>query len=206
MTALKEPEIQTDYRERVIPALREKHGYVNLHQIPRVTKVVINSCVGSAQDVKESLEIAKAEIAAISGQRPVETVAKKSVANFKLREKQAIGAKVTLRGRTMYEFLERLIRTALPRIRDFRGVSPKAFDGAGNYTLGVADQSIFPEIELDKIKKNIGFDVTIVTSAKTNAEAKSLLIELGVPFSDKPKPAPIKKEEPKDEEEAATES
>ncbi len=206
MTALKEPEIQTEYRERVIPALREKHGYANVHQIPRVTKVVINSCVGSAQDVKESLEIAKAEIAAISGQRPVETVAKKSVANFKLREKQAIGAKVTLRGRTMYEFLERLIKTSLPRIRDFRGVSPKAFDGNGNYTLGVADQSIFPEIELDKIKKNIGFDVTIVTSAKTNAEAKSLLTELGVPFSDKPKPEPVKKDEPKDEEEAATES
>ncbi len=206
MTALKEPEIQTEYRDRVVPALREKHGYANVHQIPRVTKVVINSCVGSAQDVKESLEIAKAEIAAISGQRPVETVAKKSVANFKLREKQAIGAKVTLRGRTMYEFLERLIKTSLPRIRDFRGVSPKAFDGNGNYTLGVADQSIFPEIELDKIKKNIGFDVTIVTSAKTNAEAKSLLTELGVPFSDKPKPEPVKKDEPKDEEEAATES
>ncbi len=206
MTALPEPELQTEYRTRVVPALRKEHGYSNVHQIPRITKVVINSCVGSAQDVKESLEIAKAEIAAISGQRPVETVAKKSVANFKLRENQAIGAKVTLRGRTMYEFLERLIKTALPRIRDFRGVSPKAFDGAGNYTLGVADQSIFPEIELDKIKKNIGFDVTIVTSANTNAEAKSLLTELGVPFSDKPKPEPVKKDEPKDDEEAATES
>ncbi len=205
MSALAEPELLTEYRSRVIPALREKHGYTNLHQIPKVTKVVINSCVGSAQDVKESLEIAKSEIAAISGQRPVETVAKKSVANFKLRADQPIGAKVTLRGRTMYEFLERLIKTSLPRIRDFRGVSPKAFDGNGNYTLGVSDQSIFPEIELDKIKRNIGFDVTIVTTATTNAEAKTLLIELGVPFSDKPKPEPVAKTaEPKDEEEAAT--
>ncbi len=207
MSALAEPEILTDYRKRVIPALREKHGYTNPHQIPKVTKVVINSCVGSAQDVKESLEIAKNEIAAITGQRPVETVAKKSVANFKLRENQAIGAKVTLRGRTMYEFLERLIKTSLPRIRDFRGVSPKAFDGNGNYTLGVSDQSIFPEIELDKIKRNIGFDVTIVTTATTNAEAKDLLIELGVPFSDKPKPEPVAKtDDAKDEEEAATQS
>jgi large subunit ribosomal protein L5 len=114
-------------------------------------------------------------------------MAKKAISNFKLRESQAIGAKVTLRGRIMYEFLERLIKTALPRIRDFRGISPRAFDGQGNYTLGVADQSIFPEIELDRIKKNIGFDVTIVTTASTNAEAKSLLTELGMPFTDKPK-------------------
>ncbi len=207
MSALAEPELLTEYRSRVVPALREKHGYTNLHQIPKVTKVVINSCVGSAQDVKESLEIAKNEIAAISGQRPIETIAKKSVANFKLREAQPIGAKVTLRGRTMYEFLERLIKTALPRIRDFRGVSPKAFDGNGNYTLGVSDQSIFPEIELDKIKRNIGFDVTIVTTAITNAEAKDLLIELGVPFSDKPKPEPVgKAAEPEDDKEAATQS
>ncbi len=207
MSALAEPEILTEYRSRVVPSLKEKHGYTNVHQIPKVTKVVINSCVGSAQDVKESLEIAKNEIAAISGQRPIETIAKKSVANFKLREAQPIGAKVTLRGRTMYEFLERLIKTSLPRIRDFRGVSPKAFDGNGNYTLGVSDQSIFPEIELDKIKRNIGFDVTIVTSATTNAEAKDLLIEMGVPFSDKPKPEPVAKAaEPEDDKEAATQS
>jgi large subunit ribosomal protein L5 len=114
-------------------------------------------------------------------------MAKKAISNFKLRENQAIGAKVTLRGKIMYEFLERLIKTALPRIRDFRGISPRAFDGQGNYTLGVADQSIFPEIELDRIKKNVGFDVTIVTTASTNAEAKSLLTELGMPFTDKVK-------------------
>ena len=119
----------------------------------------------------------------------METRAKKSIANFKLRENQAIGAKVTLRGAAMYEFLERLIKTALPRIRDFRGVSPRAFDGQGNYTLGVPDQSIFPEIELDKIQRNIGFDVSIITSTKSNEEAKSLLSELGMPFSDRKKAA-----------------
>ena len=182
-----EPALLTDYKNRVLPALREKHGYSNVHQIPKITKVVINTCIGSAPDVKESLEIARTELTTITGQRPVTTMAKKAISNFKLREAQAIGAKVTLRGRIMYEFLERLIKTALPRIRDFRGISPRAFDGQGNYTLGVADQSIFPEIELDRIKKNIGFDVTIVTTASTNAEAKSLLPELGMPFTDKPK-------------------
>jgi large subunit ribosomal protein L5 len=182
-----EPALLTDYKNRVLPALREKHGYSNVHQIPKITKVVINTCIGSAPDVKESLEIARTELTTITGQRPVTTMAKKAISNFKLREAQAIGAKVTLRGRIMYEFLDRLIKTALPRIRDFRGISPRAFDGQGNYTLGVADQSIFPEIELDRIKKNIGFDVTIVTTASTNSEAKSLLTELGMPFTDKPK-------------------
>jgi large subunit ribosomal protein L5 len=202
MSALPEPELLTEYRSRVVPALQKAHGYINVHEIPRIQKVVVNSAVGSQPDVKEALEIAKEEIAVITGQRPVETIAKKSIANFKLRQYQAIGAKVTLRGRGMYEFLERLIKTALPRIRDFRGVSAKAFDGRGNYTLGVADQSIFPEIELDRIKRNIGFDITIVTSARTDAEAKTLLMELGMPFTDKPKPsAPTKNEE-----EAATQS
>ena len=182
-------EFYEDYKNRVVPALKEKHGYKNIHQVPRVEKVVINACVGSSPDVKQALEEAKKEMATITGQKPMETRAKKSIANFKLRENQAIGAKVTLRGATMYEFLERLIKTALPRIRDFRGVSPKAFDGQGNYTLGVTDQSIFPEIELDKIQRNIGFDVSIVTSAKTNDEAKSLLSELGMPFSDRKKAA-----------------
>jgi large subunit ribosomal protein L5 len=191
-----EPELLTDYKTRVLPALREKHGYKNIHQIPKISKVVINTCIGSAQDTKEALEIAKSELTTISGQRPVTTTSKKAISNFKLRQDQAIGAKVTLRGRIMYEFLERLIKTALPRIRDFRGVSARAFDGQGNYTLGVADQSIFPEIELDRIKKNIGFDVTIVTTARTNAEAKSLLTELGMPFVDKAKKAPAKAAEP----------
>ncbi len=180
-----ESELQIEYKTRIIPALREKHGYKNLHEVPKIQKVVINTSVGSAADVKQALEIAKQEIGAITGQKPVETLSKTSIANFKLRKEQAIGAKVTLRGRIMYEFLERLIRTALPRIRDFRGVSAKSFDGRGNYTLGVTDQSIFPEIELDRIQQNIGFDVTIVTSAQTNEEAKSLLTEMGMPFADK---------------------
>jgi large subunit ribosomal protein L5 len=195
MTAQPEPELLNEYRTRVVPALREKHGYANVSQIPKLTKVVVNTSIGSANDVKEALEVAKSEIALITGQKPVETISKKSIANFKLRQHQAIGAKVTLRGRAMYEFLERLIKMSLPRIRDFRGVSPKAFDGNGNYTLGVADQTIFPEVELDKIKRNVGFDITIVTTAKTDAEAKTLLTELGVPFSDKKKPE-IKKNEP----------
>ncbi|HEY8899405.1 MAG TPA: 50S ribosomal protein L5 [Chthoniobacterales bacterium] len=195
MTAQPEPELLNEYRARVVPALREKHGYANVNQIPRLTKVVVNTSIGSANDVKEALEVAKSEIALITGQKPVETIAKKSIANFKLRGEQAIGAKVTLRGRAMYEFLERLIKMSLPRIRDFRGVSPKAFDGNGNYTLGVADQTIFPEVELDKIKRNIGFDITIVTTARTDGEAKTLLTELGFPFSDKKKPE-IKKPEP----------
>ena len=170
-----------------MPALRERHGYKNVQQIPKVEKVVINTSVGSQADVKQALEDAKTELALISGQRASETRAKKSIANFKLRKEQAIGAKVTLRGERMYEFLERLIKAALPRIRDFRGVPPRSFDGNGNYTLGVPDQTIFPEVEMDKIKRNIGFDVTIVTSARTDEEAKSLLTEMGMPFSDRVK-------------------
>ncbi|MEI7773707.1 MAG: 50S ribosomal protein L5 [Verrucomicrobiota bacterium] len=180
--------LKDHYKKNVIPALQEKHGYTNIHQIPKVVKVVVNTCVGSQADGKQALEDAKADLTTITGQKPAETISKKSIANFKLRQYQAIGARVTLRGERMYEFLERLIRMALPRIRDFRGVSTKSFDGGGNYTLGVSDQSIFPEIELDKIKRNIGFDVTIVTSTRSDAEAKSLLMELGVPFTDKAKP------------------
>jgi large subunit ribosomal protein L5 len=185
-------ELYDFYKGQVIPALQGKHGYKNVHQVPKVQKVVVNTCVGSQTDGKQALEDAKTELALVTGQKPAETRSKKSIANFKLRENQPIGAKVTLRGARMYEFLERLIKTALPRIRDFRGVSPRAFDGNGNYTLGVKDQSIFPEVELDKIKRNLGFDVTIVTSATTDAEAKSLLMELGMPFTDKAKKAPAK--------------
>src|ERR1700758_4514587 len=180
-----ENEFYRHYKDRVVPALKQRHKYRNVHQIPRVEKVVINTSVGSQPDIKQAMDEAKAELALITGQQPAETRSKKSIANFKLRKDQVIGAKVTLRGDRMYEFLERLIKAALPRIRDFRGISPKAFDGHGNYTLGVHDQSIFPEVELDKIKHNVGFDITIVTTAKTNEEAKALLIELGVPFSDK---------------------
>jgi len=195
-----DPELYIEYKTRVIPALREKHGYKNIHEIPKISKVVINTSIGAGPDSKEALQIAREEIGLITGQRPVTTLSKKSIANFKLREGQAIGAKVTLRGRTMYEFLERLIKMSLPRIRDFRGVSAKAFDGNGNYTLGVSDQSIFPEIELDRIKRNIGFDITIVTTALTNDEAKSLLTELGMPFSDKAKKPVASKTEAQQEE------
>src|SRR5262245_60591322 len=159
-----ENEFHRYYKESVIPALQKLHGYKNVHQIPKVEKVVINTSVGSQSDVKQALEEAKAELALITGQRPVERLAKKSISNFKLRKGQAIGAKVTLRGERMYEFLERFIKAALPRIRDFRGVSPRCFDNHGNYTLGISDHSIFPEIELDKIKRNVGFDVTRVTT------------------------------------------
>jgi large subunit ribosomal protein L5 len=179
-------ELYKEYKDRVVPALREKLSYKNLLQVPKVDKVVVNTCIpAQGSDVKQTLEDAKKELALITGQKPAETRSKKSISNFKLRKGQAIGAKVTLRGDRMYEFLERLIKMALPRIRDFRGISAKAFDGKGNYTLGVKDQSIFPEVELDRIKRNIGFDITIVTTARTNDEAKALLTELGVPFSDK---------------------
>ncbi len=187
-----EVELYKEYVTRVAPALKAQHGYVNPHEVPRIEKVVVNTSIGSSPDTKEALDIAVAELQAVTGQTPVRTRSKKSISNFKLRKDQPIGAKVTLRGRIMYEFLERLIKMALPKIRDFRGVSPRAFDGNGNYTLGVSDQSIFPEIELDKIKRNIGFDVTIVTTARTDQEAKSLLGELGMPFTDRAKPAATK--------------
>jgi large subunit ribosomal protein L5 len=182
-----ENEFYKHYKDRVVPKLRERHKYKNVHQIPRVEKVVINTSVGSQPDIKQAMDEAKAELALITGQTPAETRSKKSIANFKLRKNQIIGAKVTLRGDRMYEFLERLIKAALPRIRDFRGVPARSFDGHGNYTLGVPDQTIFPEVEMDKIKRNIGFDVTIVTSARTDEEAKSLLSEMGMPFADRAK-------------------
>jgi large subunit ribosomal protein L5 len=182
-------ELYKEYQAKVIPALSQNLGYKNVFEVPKVHKVVVNTCIpAQSADLKQALEDAKKELAVITGQKAAETKSKKSISNFKLRKGQAIGAKVTLRGDRMYEFLERLIKMALPRIRDFRGISPKAFDGHGNYTLGVPDQSIFPEVDLDKIKRNVGFDITIVTTARTNEEAKALLTELGIPFSDKKQP------------------
>src|SRR5215213_8504066 len=190
-------ELYEFYKSTVVPSLKEQNNYKNIHHIPKVEKVVVNSCVNAqSSDTKQALEDVKTELELITGQRPFETRSKKSIANFKLRKDQPIGAKVTLRGERMYEFLERLIKMALPRIRDFRGISPRAFDGNGNYTLGVKDQTIFPEVELDKIKRSIGFDITIVTTAPTDAEAKSLLMELGVPFTDKAKRAVAPKAAP----------
>ncbi|MBV8142243.1 MAG: 50S ribosomal protein L5 [Verrucomicrobia bacterium] len=189
-------ELYKEYQTKVIPALSKSWGYKNIFQVPKVEKVVVNTCIpAQGTDLKQALEDAKKELAVITGQKSAETKSKKSISNFKLRKGQAIGAKVTLRGDRMYEFLERLIKMALPRIRDFRGLSPKAFDGNGNYTLGVHDQSIFPEVDLDKIKRNVGFDVTIVTTARTNEEAKALLTELGIPFSDKKQPTKASFEE-----------
>ena len=179
------PSLQTEYKERVLPALLKSRGFSNVHQVPKIEKIVVNVCVGSAGDVKAALDDAIADLRTITAQQPVRTLAKKSIANFKLREKQEIGAKVTLRGRMMWEFMERLVRTALPRIRDFRGVSPKAFDGRGAYTLGIKDQTIFPEIELDKVKRTFGMDITFVTTATNKADTKELLDLMGMPFSDK---------------------
>ena len=177
--------LAAEYKERIVPALIASRGYKNVMEVPKVQKVVVNCCIGSSVDTKVALEDAFNEIQMITGQRPIKTKSTKSIANFKLREDQEIGVKVTLRGPIMYEFLERLIRTALPRIRDFRGVSPRAFDGRGNYTLGVKDQTIFPEVELDKVKRNLGMDITIVTTARKNEEAKELLALFGMPFSDR---------------------
>ena len=187
----KEPvTLAREYKEKIVPALIESRGYKNVMQVPKIQKVVVNCCIGSAVDTKVALEDAFNEVQMITGQHPSKTKSTKSIANFKLREGQEIGVKVTLRGAIMYEFLERLIRTALPRIRDFRGVSPRAFDGRGNYTLGVKDQTIFPEVELDKVKRNLGMDITIVTSARQNDEAKELLALFGMPFSDRKLPTP----------------
>jgi large subunit ribosomal protein L5 len=161
--------------------MRER-GYTNPFQVPRVEKIVINMGVGEAKENAKALDFATTDLIAITGQRPVITRAKKSIANFKLREGVPIGAKVTLRGARMYEFLDRLVNVALPRVRDFRGVSPKAFDGRGNFALGLKEQVIFPEIVYDKVDKMRGMDVIVVTSARTDEEAKALLTQLGMPF------------------------
>lgn len=156
--------------------------YTNRMQVPKVEKVVLNMGVNSKHE-KDVITEAQQELMTIAGQKPIVTHAKRSIANFHVREGMPVGAKVTLRGKRMYEFLERFLNAALPRIRDFRGVNPRGFDGRGSYTMGVKDQTIFPEVELDKIKHNLGMDVTIVTSANTDAEAKELLKQLGMPFS-----------------------
>ena len=172
------------YVEEVRPALMEKRKYTNLHQVPRMEKIVVNMGVSASLE-KSALDDAAKELAQITGRKPVTSLSRKSVANFKLREKQPIGCHVTLRRDVMYEFFDRLVASALPRIRDFRGVSLRAFDGRGNYSLGIPDQTIFPEIELDKIKRQQGMDITIVTSAPTNEEARDLLKLMGMPFAEK---------------------
>ena len=175
--------LQDRYKKEVVPGLQKDRGYKNPMQIPRLVKVVVNMGINSQVD-KDTFKVLVEELGRITGQRPVVTLSRLSIANFKLREGQPIGCRVTLRGDTMYEFFDRLIATALPRIRDFRGLSPRSFDGRGNYSLGVADQTIFPEIELDKIKRQQGMDITIVTSAPTNGEAMDLLKLMGMPFAE----------------------
>lgn len=173
---------QKIYDETVRPALQEKFGYKNVMQIPQVKKIVLNIGVGDAASDSKAIKAPVEELTLIAGQKAVITRAKKSIAGFKLREGQAIGCKVTLRGKRMYEFLDRLVNVAMPRIRDFRGVSPKSFDGRGNYAFGLKEQIIFPEINYDKVDKIRGMDVVINTSANTNEEAKELLAGLGFPF------------------------
>ncbi|MGI6240140.1 MAG: 50S ribosomal protein L5 [Christensenellales bacterium] len=175
--------LKDKYREEVAPALKQRFGYENVMQIPRLEKIVINMGLGDCKDNAKALESSVAELAIVSGQKPVVTRAKKSIANFKLREGMNVGAKVTLRGERMYEFADRLVSIVLPRVRDFRGVSPKAFDGRGNFSLGVREQLIFPEIEYDKVEKIRGMEMTFVTTAKTDEEARELLRLLGMPFS-----------------------
>ncbi|GAB4245278.1 MAG: 50S ribosomal protein L5 [Candidatus Methylacidiphilales bacterium] len=180
-----ESDLRKEYREVIVPALRQSRGYDNPMRVPRITKVVVNCCLGSHPELKQALDDAAKDLETITGQKPVRTLANKSISNFKLRAGQEIGLKVTLRGTRMYEFLLRLIRMALPRIRDFRGVSTKAFDGRGGYTLGIKDHTIFPEIELDKIKRTIGMDITIVTTGRSKEETKELLALMGMPFADR---------------------
>ena len=177
------PRLYEKYVNEVLPALKEKRGYKNVHQIPRLEKIVVNMGVSASLE-KNALDDAAKDLALITGRKPVISKSRKSIANFKLREGQPIGCRVTLRREAMYEFFDRLVATTLPRIRDFRGVSPRHFDGRGNYSLGIADQTVFPEIELEKIKRQQGMDVTIVTSAETNDEAFDLLKLMGFPFSE----------------------
>lgn len=175
--------LQDKYVNEVVPAMMEKFGYKNVMEIPKLEKIVINMGVGEAKDNQKVLESAVADLQLISGQKPILTRAKKSVANFKIRENMAIGCKVTLRKKHMYEFADKFMNIALPRVRDFRGVSAKSFDGRGNYSLGVKEQLIFPEVEYDKIDKVRGMDIIFVTTAKTDEEARELLRFLGMPFA-----------------------
>lgn len=175
------------YVKEVVPVLKDKHKYTNVHQIPRMEKIVVNMGVSASLE-KSAVDDAAKDLALITGRKPATSKSRHNIANFKLREGLPIGCRVTLRRDAMYEFFDRLIATALPRIRDFRGLSPRSFDGRGNYSLGVADQTIFPEIELDKIKRQQGMDITIVTSARNDAEALDLLKLMGMPFAEVKQP------------------
>ena len=177
-------QLKTIYKETVVPKLMEQFKYENIHQVPKVVKVTVNRGLGEASQNAKALESSLSELALITGQRPVVTRAKKAIAGFKIRQGMPVGIMVTLRSDRMYSFLNRLVNLTLPRIRDFRGISPKSFDGRGNYTLGLREQLIFPEIEYDSIDQIRGMDITIVTTASTDEEGRALLKELGMPFRD----------------------
>ena len=171
------------YKEEIVPELVKQFGYKNINEVPKLVKIVLNMGLGDVKDNSKSFNIAVDELALISGQKPVTTKAKKAISNFKVRAGMKIGAKVTLRGTRMYEFFDRLTAIALPRVRDFRGISDKSFDGRGNYSMGIKEQLIFPEISYDKVEKIRGLDISFITTAKTDAEAKALLKALGLPFA-----------------------
>jgi large subunit ribosomal protein L5 len=182
-TTMAVPRLKERFVKEVVSSLKEKFQYKSVMQVPKITKIVINKGVGAAVSDKKLVDVAVEEITQIAGQRAVATISKKAISNFKLRENMPIGVKVTLRGDRMYEFLDRLTTVSLPRVRDFKGVSEKGFDGRGNYTLGVKEQIIFPEMSIDKVAKISGMDITFVTTAKTDEEAYALLVAVGMPFS-----------------------
>ncbi len=175
--------LRDQYQNEIVDALMKKFGYKNVMQVPKIDKIVVNMGVGEAKENAKILEAAAKDMETITGQKPIITKAKHSIANFKIRENMPIGCKVTLRGEKMYEFLDRLVNLALPRVRDFRGINPNSFDGRGNYALGIKEQLIFPEIEYDKIDKIRGMDVIVVTTAKTDEEGRELLTQFGMPFA-----------------------
>jgi large subunit ribosomal protein L5 len=177
--------LKTLYQDTIVPKLKEQFGYTNIHQVPRVTKITVNRGLGEASQNAKALESSLSELAIITGQKPVVTRAKKAIAGFKIREGMPVGVMVTLRSKRMYSFLDRLISLALPRIRDFRGISPRSFDGRGNYTLGIREQLIFPEIDYDSIDQIRGMDISIITTANTDEEGRALLKEMGMPFREK---------------------
>ena len=179
------PRLAEKYKKEVVPALMKRFNYDTVMQVPRLEKICINRGVNGAVSDKKLVDVAIDELTMISGQKAIPTMSKKDISNFKLRKNMPIGARVTLRGTKMYEFLDRLVATALPRVRDFKGISEKAFDGRGNYTLGITEQIIFPEIDIDKVNKITGMDITFVTTANTNEEAFELLKEMGMPFRKK---------------------
>ena len=181
-TATYAPRLKGKYQQEVIPALMKRFGYKSIMQVPKLEKIAINRGVNGAVTDKKLVDIALDELTTISGQKAISTMSKKDISNFKLRKNMPIGARVTLRGEKMYEFLDRLISVALPRVRDFKGVNEKSFDGRGNYTMGVTEQIIFPEIDIDKVNRITGMDISFVTTAKTDEEAYELLRELGMPF------------------------